>query len=178
MQYDEWRPVIDFTAYDISSQGRVRSWRRKGPGSHMRNQIPFILTPVENKDGYLYVLLYDDDGIRKQGLIHRLILESFVGPCPLGMLTRHLNGKRKDNFLDNLTWGTPLENTQDSIRHGTMSNTSIQSWTKLNYEKVREIKELLNQGIKSSIIAKNYEVSYGTINQIKKGLTWKETVYE
>lgn len=51
--------------------------------------------------------------------MHRLILEASVGPCPPGMLTRHLNGDPLDNRSANLAWGTHAENHADSVRHGT-----------------------------------------------------------
>ena len=45
--------------------------------------------------------------------IHRLVLESFVGPCPDGMETRHLDGNRENNHFQNLCWGTHSENMKD-----------------------------------------------------------------
>ncbi|MFM7012619.1 MAG: HNH endonuclease signature motif containing protein [Betaproteobacteria bacterium] len=41
-------------------------------------------------------------GTRK---VHQMVLETFVGPKPEGMQTRHLNGVRTDNRLENLKWG-------------------------------------------------------------------------
>lgn len=55
-------------------------------------------------------------------MVHRLMLEAFVGPCPPGMECRHLNGVADDNRLENLCWGTHLENEMDRRRHGTMAN--------------------------------------------------------
>ena len=54
-------------------------------------------------------------------LIHRLVLETFIGPCPEGEVCRHLDGDKRNNSLNNLCWGTLKENTQDAIRHGTHS---------------------------------------------------------
>lgn len=50
-------------------------------------------------------------GVRKY--IHRLVLETYVGPCPKGMECRHLDGNRTNNHLHNLCWGTHLENMED-----------------------------------------------------------------
>ena len=70
-----------------------------------------------DKDGYvLYGLC--SKGKCKTHKAHRLVLEAFVGPCPTGLETRHLNGVRNDNRLDNLAWGTPAEQMDDILRHG------------------------------------------------------------
>lgn len=61
--------------------------------------------------------------IRKDGkyydfLVHRLVLETFVGPCPENMECLHGDGNKTNNNVDNLRWGTRVENIQDSIDHG------------------------------------------------------------
>lgn len=58
------------------------------------------------------------DGKHKNRYIHRLLLETFVGPCPNGMECRHLNGNSQDNKLANLCWGTRKENRADTMKHG------------------------------------------------------------
>ena len=57
-------------------------------------------------------------------LVHRLVLEAFVGPRPEGMVARHLNGDPGDNRLENLAWGTQSENNYDKVRHGTHHNAN------------------------------------------------------
>lgn len=77
------------------------------------------LTVHTNKDGYQAVGLKRHNGKRRIKRIHRLLLETFVGPCPEGMECRHLNGNRQDNRLCNLKWGTRSENVMDAVKHGT-----------------------------------------------------------
>lgn len=45
--------------------------------------------------------------------VHRVVLESFVGPCPDGMEACHNNCDYSDNRLDNLRWDTKSENMRD-----------------------------------------------------------------
>lgn len=66
---------------------------------------------------YPTVTLIRDDK-RYSQYVHRLILETYVGPCPDGMECRHLDGNPKINDLKNLMWGTHRQNTQDMVRHG------------------------------------------------------------
>ncbi|GAC81679.1 HNH endonuclease [Gordonia malaquae] len=56
--------------------------------------------------------------------VHRLVMETFVGPCPSGMEVRHLNGEPADNRLENLAYGTRSENVLDSVAHGTYRNAN------------------------------------------------------
>jgi hypothetical protein len=44
---------------------------------------------------------------------------AFQGPCPNGLEVRHLDGNRTNPKLNNLKYGTRIENMQDAILHGT-----------------------------------------------------------
>jgi hypothetical protein len=50
--------------------------------------------------------------------VHRLVLETFVGPCPDGMECCHNNGDPADNRLENLRWDTLSSNAYDRVEHG------------------------------------------------------------
>lgn len=101
---ERWRAVEGWP-YEVSTFGRCR---RVG-GS------PLKATPTGQ--GYLQVTL-SDGGRRAARYVHRLVLETFVGPCPPHHETRHLNGERGDNRLANLTWGSLDENLRDKAAHG------------------------------------------------------------
>lgn len=53
----------------------------------------------------------------KEYMLHRVVLETFVGPPPPGSYGRHLNDDRSDNRLENLAWGTPQDNVNDMLRN-------------------------------------------------------------
>ena len=82
------KEVID---YIVFPDGRIWSEKRK-----------IYLKPDIKKDGYLRVTLCQH-GKTSRKYIHRLVLETFVGPCPLGMQCRHLDGNRSNNEVDNLS---------------------------------------------------------------------------
>ena len=98
--------------------------------------------------------------------IHRLVLEAFVGPCPVGMECRHLDSDKSNNRADNLTWGTPKQNMQDRVKvEGHLGG----AWKiKLTDEQVCDI---LKDGRTYSEIARYYGVSVNGICAIKKRLT-------
>lgn len=105
----DFRPIPRYGGdYSISSDGEVWSYKRN------------VTLRPEIKNNYLTVNLQLNGKTRCEK-IHRLVLESFVGPCPLGNECRHLNGNPMDNRLDNLKWGTRSENQLDAVQHGTSS---------------------------------------------------------
>jgi hypothetical protein len=112
---ETWRAVVGHEGdYEVSDHGRVRSL----PGHKRRGQV---LRGIAQHHGHLMVNPRRD-GRMRQLFVHRLVLEAFIGPCPPGMMCRHLNGNPSDNRLENLRWGTPKENAEDSTRHGTHAN--------------------------------------------------------
>lgn len=113
----EWRPVLDYEGlYEVSSDGRVRSLPR--PRTRGR-----ILVPRVNGNGYLQLKLCAS-GVPLTRKVHQLVCEAFRGPRQEGQVVRHLDGNRLNNCASNLAWGTPSENMQDSVRHGTNHEAS------------------------------------------------------
>ena len=107
--------------------------------------------------------------------VHTLVLNAFVGERPEGMVCRHLNGNALDNRLSNLCWGTPKENTQDAIRHGTapfLRHGENALAAKLKLSDVKAIKKMYSQGMTQQEIAKLYSISQHHVSDIVNGKTW------
>lgn len=116
-----WLPVVGWESfYEVSSLGRVRSLPR--PKGHAGRPGGAILKPGVQTNGYLIVTLARP-GKRLTRTVHRLVLETFVGPRPKGEETRHLDGNKLNNRLSNLTYGDHKSNMEDVARHGTHRNT-------------------------------------------------------
>ncbi|RLC72469.1 MAG: hypothetical protein DRI81_16345 [Chloroflexi bacterium] len=155
---EEWRDIEGFPDYQVSDQGRVRS-RKSGEWR--------MLSLCLHSFGYFMVSLYIE-GEQNTLLVHRLVLEAFVGACPLGCETRHLNGNPADDRLCNLAWGTPKENVADKVRHGTMLWGERQSGAKLTDADVLEIRRIYQAGM-GPALAKRYNVSVNTIIRVVTG---------
>lgn len=113
---EKWLPIPEWEGlYEVSDQGRVLSVRRK----LIRKLQPDV------HDAYLTVNL-SRDGTVKKYFVHRLVLLTFVGPCPEGMESRHLNGKPDDNRLHNLKWDTRIANARDKYEHRTVYQHAIE----------------------------------------------------
>ncbi len=120
---------------------------------------------------YLMTGLYVE-GRRKRIRLHKLILNAFVGPRPIGFEARHLDGDCLNNKPNNLSWGTRLENVNDKRKHGTIPVGERNGRSKLTKGQVSEIINL--KGVMSTYrIAKIYGVGQTTISAIHSGRSWR-----
>jgi hypothetical protein len=169
-----WKAIKGYEgAYEVSNLGAVRSLDRTVPTRHgMRSVKGQILKQKIHRDGYLCLFLSKN---QKQicPMVHKLVLETFVGPCPKGMQTRHLNGKRDDNRLENLCWGTPKVNHNDKRKHGTMARGSKINTNRLTPEQVMAIREKRDSGATLQELAAEYGISNNAISHIALGKNWQ-----
>ena len=116
---EQWKVIAGFPGYEVSDRGRVRSFHRYHAGGAFISDSPQrFLKPWPTNSGYLGVRL-SKNGKKTTRKIHRLVLESFIGYCPEGLIACHNNGKRIHNYLHNLRWDTRSSNYLDTIKHGT-----------------------------------------------------------
>lgn len=122
-QEEIWRDVAGYEGiYQVSSQGRVRSLDRVSCGRRLRG---VLMVGSSDHAGYRQVhLAKGGRGNSATRKVHFLVCEAFHGPRPPGQVTRHLDGDKLNNRASNLAWGTPSENSLDSVRHGTHPQAS------------------------------------------------------
>jgi len=163
---EEWRYVHGYKGwYDISSFGRVM--RVKKVTSTFNGKI---LNPG-GSTGYKNVSLYKN-GKRKYALVHRLVMQSFVGQCPEGNVVNHKDGNKTNNKLDNLEYITPSENVLHAFAIGLRNNRGESQYlSKLTEDDVCEIRERLDKETQKSI-ADSFNVNKSTIGNIARGKTW------
>ncbi len=106
---EEWRPVVGYEGlYEVSDTGRVRSLRA--------NKI--MRLQHHQQFGYK-ILTLSGHGKRITKLIHVMVLTTFVGPRPDGLVACHNDGNPANNTLANLRWDTQSSNLLDAVRQGT-----------------------------------------------------------
>lgn len=106
---EEWRELPGVAgAYEVSDQGRVRSWRLER-SLRRRVAVPRILRSWSDRAGYQRVQVFD-----RIVYVHALVLEAFVGPKPDGHEADHLDADPANNALTNLEWSTHSENVRRS----------------------------------------------------------------
>lgn len=170
-----WRRIPGYATYEVSNLGNVRSWRsRNGRGPA---KTPHLLKPTKfSGSEYFRVTLVDDDGVPKIRRLHQLVLETFVGPRPVGMEPLHGDGVAANNRLDNLRWGTPLENAADRIAHGKQLKGEQAPQSILTEEQVEIVKNTITAGKwkhgTGRQFAREFGVTDGAISSIKRNRTW------
>lgn len=158
-QPEKSKPIPGFDGYSVTKNGRV--WSSKTcRGVHGR-----WMKTHQQPTGHLTVMLQGQHGQRPY-LVHRLVLLTWMGPCPEGMEALHGDGNPANNHLSNLRWGTRSENSLDAIRHGTCHTA------KLDVQEVRAIRLALAEGEGVVAIAARYGLERHAISRIKSGETW------
>lgn len=96
---------IDGTDHEVSDDGRIRSLKGKerklGVGA----------------SGYVIVRMWRR-GDYASISVHRLVAESFIGPCPGGLVVNHRDGCKTNNSASNLEYITRSENLKHAHRMG------------------------------------------------------------
>lgn len=163
---EQWRDVIGYEGlYEVSSCGRVRSHasctdHRRKPGQLRRVQ--------RMKTGY-FSLMLTKDGVDKNHLAHRLVAVAFLGEHP-GMDVNHKDFDRSNNSIENLEWATRKDNIHHAIAAGRIKPKLLGKKSfKLTVSQVREIRNRASRGERTSVLAREFNVSSTTVSHIKSG---------
>lgn len=173
---ETWKDIPGWEGrYQVSDRGRVRSLphevncgysgrRRTSPGRVLRAyrrvktryEVVGLSSPIKAEARY----------------VHRLVAAAFMGPCPEGYQTRHLNGDASDNRAVNLAYGTAEENQGDRKKHGTYYCGEAITSAKLTEEQVRYIRSMKRR-VPRKDLALEFGVSVGCVKGIWGGRTWR-----
>lgn len=159
-----WRDVVGYEGfYQVSNLGRVRSLPRIVRMSDGRKyRVSEKIMKGRTNEIYYRVTL-SKSGKEHDLLIHRLVLEAFVGSCPPNMQACHNDGDHKNNRLENLRWDTSENSHADKKQHGTTVLGRIGNTYKLT-GKTEKIKKLYSSGEYTiSQLASRFGVTTGSI---------------
>lgn len=171
---ERWLPISGFPGYEVSSLGRVRTWR-DFRGNPFGRKTPHILKLRRNKKrgNYLSIDLIRDRKYHRK-LVHSLVLVAFVGPKPEGMECRHLDGDSGNAKLSNLAWGTPTQNHADKRCHGTSNAGARNPMAKLTAQDVKSIRELSKSGLSQRLIGNRFGISQAAVSNVISGIRWAD----
>ncbi|MBE6959851.1 MAG: hypothetical protein E7448_03905 [Ruminococcaceae bacterium] len=111
----EWRDIPGYDgAYQISWEGKVRTWRWRGEQFSKRPRIltSFVRKPrgkASRRSGREYVKLTDRNGISKDVPVLQLMVQVWFGGCPPGKIPYHKNSDTKDHCVNNIGFLSPKE---------------------------------------------------------------------
>ena len=172
-----YKDIPELPGYRAGSDGTIwTAWRRKSLGGRNGTTIVIgdewkLMTPGPCKSGHLRVCIRG-----RIYLVHRLVLEAFVGPRPVGTECCHNDGNPANNALHNLRWGTRKTNMGDRIRHGTIMRGETHYGAKLTDGAVRGIRLDHSSGVPLHRLTTKYKVSRQTVRDIVSGRGWKHVV--
>lgn len=168
---EEWLGLPQAKGYEVSSLGRVRSYWKRGCCPVLL-PAPRLLKLQKSRDYFVVHLKIDGKVARFR--VHQLVLQVFVGPRPEGMICRHLDGDPTNNRPSNLRWGTPKENSEDMMRHGTHVAHKGEAChlSKLTEPEIREIIRLRETGISTSKIGRMFGVHQSLVSRIANRRLW------
>lgn len=156
------KPILNNEGYYASECGNILSSKY--------GRLKKLKKKVQN-NGYESVSL-SNKNVKKTKLVHRLVVEAFFGLSNL--VVNHKDGVNTNNAIDNLEFCTTSENVKHAYKTGLAKKTreSVRSFSKLDDNKVSEIKKMLKHKTNSEL-GRIYGVSRQTINSIRIGASWR-----
>lgn len=182
MDKEEWKTIPGFNTYEISDQGRIRSYHAHGgtpdnPGMrwHISDEPQRILHPCNDPDGYKFVRLVDDNANNQTRRVASLVLLAFVGPMPPETEVCHRNDIKDDNGLSNLHYDTHENNLLAAYRNGRLGNLSYEQVQRLSDKEIYRIRTRYASGERTAIIATDFHRSPRTIRAICTGKKYEQS---
>jgi hypothetical protein len=165
----ETQKIPSAIGYAATRDGQIISYHRLEP---------FALKDAAHPQGYRKVQVKTAEGIKNR-LVHRLVLEAWVGPCPEGCVTNHKNGNKADNRLENLEYCTQSQNMAHSYANGLSPKPPIMYGEQINRavltaQQVLEMRAETDreEGYTHRMAAK-YGVTPATVSKVLLRRTWK-----
>lgn len=112
MEQEIWKDIEGFEKYQISSYGRVRSFK---------NNKESILKPLIKCSGYVGLQFYQNKK-HYNVYVHQLVANAFITNPENKPEVNHIDGNKLNNNLTNLQWVTAKENIQHAWDTGLMKN--------------------------------------------------------
>ena len=164
--------IPGFPGYRVGEDGTVWSCRPingRGPFTAWREMRQFS---KKHGSGFRREVCLVKQKRRYFRRVARLVLESFIGPCPAGNQCCHTDDDPANNCLSNLRWDTPLANAVDKARNGKMYCGSRHWCAVLTEDIVRELRSKDQVDVTKTALM--YGVSYSTVASALSGKTWKQ----
>lgn len=169
-----WKDIEGFEgAYQVSSYGRILSTKK--PGITSEGLHGFLCGLSVNAKNYLQVNLRLN-GFGKTRKIHRFVVETFI-PNPENLPTvNHIDGNKRNNFVDNLEWASYQRNMDHAIDNELINQRGKNhSRVKLTVDQVIAIRDLYSkEDLNYSEMSKIFDINHKAISRIIRGIGWTD----
>lgn len=143
--------------YEVSTLGMVR-----------RADTKIVRKPAPIRSGYMTCMTVKNKKNRL-AYVHRMVVETFIGPIPKGMVVAHRDGVKSNNRITNLRIDSPKGNLRDTRFHGTHRFGENNPASSLTMDEANKIKAASGP---NSQIAKQFGVSRSAVQRIKSGKSY------
>lgn len=142
---------------------------------HIRNLKFFrILKDGSNPNLYPSVSLYKGNK-RTSTHVHKVLMTLFKDNHENFPQINHINGKKRDNRLENLEWCSASHNINHAFRTGlNIHRVGFRTHCKLDETQAKTIKKCLSDGVQSRVLAKYFNINESVVCSIKIGRTWRD----
>lgn len=166
---ETWRPVRGLEGtYAVSSDGRLR--REAGSARTPRRRL---LRPCVKDTGCEYVDL-SLRGRRQRRYVHDVVSEAFMGRRPAGHVVHHVDGNKRNNTVENLTYVTSGENQRLAYAAGAKPRVRLYGASnpgaRLTDRQVREIRRRIANGSAGAAVATRYGTSTKYVQHLYNGV--------
>lgn len=158
---EAWKVLTRYPQYEISTVGRIR--RIVPFGRYYRGRL---LTPFRREDGRIQIRISGNNN-----KVHRLVAETFLGPCPLGLEVNHKDCNPSNNAIENLEYISPLQNRAHAIlnrRHAFGERTATSKLTDIDVVTIRHD----SKSIPVNQIAKKFNLDKSHVYRILRRAFW------
>jgi len=172
----EWKTIPDFSRYEASNTGLLRSNNYKRTGKTK------VLKPAINPRGYPQTMLQKDDGTYSSKPVHYFVTRAFFGPRPQELTVDHIDGNKQNNTISNLEYVTRSENCKRAVKTGLweIKHGSKNGNSKITESQVKEIRDYYAQFKKGEkygrkALAEKYGISESHLKDIlsRRRNVWK-----
>lgn len=123
----EWKSIAGFEKYEVSNNGKVRNANTKR-----------VLTPFIDKDGFVRINLYDEQGRRKSRVVGSLVARAFIDN-PLDLpIVKYIDGNKANVKANNITWSMRADVERASTMAKAITMLDLRGNVLAQYESISE----------------------------------------
>lgn len=177
-----WKDIKGYEGiYQASNTGFIRSVdrlisRRGGYSPYWKRGCVLVSAPTPTCKYHTVKL--SKEGNTRHFLVHVLIARTFYNNYDKELEVNHKDGNIFNNAISNLELITHVENIHHSIQNGfTTQKGECSVLSKLTNQDAKEIRKLWMTGVQQVQLARKYNVSKQTINNIVRNVCYIDKNY-